>query len=152
MKRFKLSRPKDHRQSLVKNLATSLIVYERILTTEAKAKSAQRYTEKLLHRVKNLDEVNGYRLALSSLHDPKAARKMIEVLKDRFAKTQSGTTRIIKIGPRKGDNAPVVILEMTIKTEQETLPARKSIAAAEKEPKKTARVNTTKEIAKKAKK
>ena len=146
MKRFKLSRPKDHRQSLVKNLATSLIVYERIQTTEAKAKSAQRYTEKLLQRVKNLDEVNGYRLALGSLHDQKAARKMIEVLKDRFAKTRGGATRIIKIGLRKGDKAPVVILEMTIKTEP------KSIATPDKKSTKALNIKTVTKTSEKVKK
>ena len=146
MKRFKLSRPKDHRQSLVKNLATSLIVYERIQTTEAKAKSAQRYTEKLLQRVKNLDEVNGYRLALGSLHDQKAARKMIEVLKDRFAKTKGGATRIIKIGLRKGDKAPVVILEMTIKTEP------KRIATPDKKSTKTVNIKTVTKTLEKVKK
>ena len=146
MKRFKLSRPKDHRQSLVKNLATSLIVYERIQTTEAKAKSAQRYTEKLLQRVKNLDEVNGYRLALGSLHDQKAARKMIEVLKDRFAKTKGGATRIIKIGLRKGDKAPVVILEMTIKTEP------KRIATPDKKSTKALNIKTVTKTSEKVKK
>ena len=152
MKRFKLSRPKDHRTSLVKNLVTSLIVYERVQTTPAKAKLAQRYIEKLLQRIKNLDAVNGYRLALASLHDQKAALKMVEVVKDRFAVTRGGATRIIKIGPRKGDNAPVVILELTIKTEQVAKVIPKDTATPNKESNTPTKTKSSKKLAEKVKK
>jgi large subunit ribosomal protein L17 len=117
MKSFKISRPKDHRELLVKNQATSLIIYERIITTLTKAKLTQRYLERLMRLVKKYDTVNGLRLANRSLMVKEASKKMIEVLKDRFAHTNSGYTRIIKMGPRRGDNAEMVVLELTIKTE-----------------------------------
>ncbi len=120
MKSFKLSRPKDHRTGLVKNLATSLIVYERIITTLPKAKLVQSYTERLINRVKKTDAVNGYRLALAMLQTEKAAQKMLDIIKSRFASTDGGFTRIIKLSPRHGDNALRTIIELTIKTEQTT--------------------------------
>lgn len=117
MKSFKISRPKDHRDLLVKNQATSLVIYERIITTLAKAKLTQRYLERLIQLVKKNDTVNGLRLANRSLMAKEASKKMIEVIKERFARTDGGYTRIIKMGPRRGDNAEMVVLELTIKTE-----------------------------------
>jgi len=119
MKTYKLSRKKAHRTSLVKNLATSLIVYERITTTEAKAKATQRFVEGLMGRVQVQDKLNGYRYALGQLHTQKAAQKVIEVLKERFANRPGGFTRLLKLGNRRGDNAPTAILELTVKTEEE---------------------------------
>lgn len=117
MRTYKLSRPKDHRTGLVKNLATSLIVYEKIVTTLPKAKLAQSYVERLISNVKKTDKVNGYRLALAALQTEKAAQKTTDIIKSRFASTDGGFTRIIKLSPRHGDNALKVMLELTIKTE-----------------------------------
>lgn len=120
MRTHKLSRPKDHRTGLVKNLATSLIVYEKINTTSPKAKLTQSYVERLISRIKKTDSVNGYRLALARLQTDKAAQKMVDIIKSRFASTAGGFTRIIKLSPRHGDNALRVMLELTIKTELPT--------------------------------
>ena len=67
MKTLKLGRKKAHRTSLVRNLAVSLILHERITTTQSKAKLVQRYVERIINRVKKENDLNGYRVALSML-------------------------------------------------------------------------------------
>lgn len=118
MKTLKLGRKKAHRTSLVRNLAVSLILHERITTTQSKAKLVQRYVERIINRVKKENDLNGYRVALSMLGGAqKPAKKVVEVMKKNFSATRSGFTRIIKTIDRQGDNAPMVIIELTQKTE-----------------------------------
>ncbi len=117
MRQTKLGRKKSNRDLLVKNLASSLVVYERITTTEAKAKLVQGYVERIITNAKKLDNVNAIRMAIKSLGQKKPALKVVEVLKDTYKDTQSGYTRIIKVGPRKGDAAPMAIIELTKKTD-----------------------------------
>lgn len=118
MKTFKLGRKKAHRTLLIRNLATSLVVHERIVTTASKAKFVQSYIERIISRTKKENDLNGYKTALTMLGGAeKPAKKVIEILKKNFANTQSGFTRIIKTVNRKGDNAPMAIIELTKKTE-----------------------------------
>ncbi|HPM27591.1 MAG TPA: 50S ribosomal protein L17 [bacterium] len=118
MKTLKLGRKKAHRASLVRNLAVSLILHERITTTQSKAKLVQGYVERIINRVKKENDLNGYRVALSMLGGAqKPAKKVVEVMKKNFSATRSGFTRIIKTINRQGDNAPMVIIELTQKTE-----------------------------------
>jgi len=118
MKTLKLGRKKAHRTSLVRNLAVSLILHERITTTQSKAKLVQGYVERIINRVKKESDLNGYRVALSMLGGAqKPAKKVVEVMKKNFSATRSGFTRIIKTINRQGDNAPMVIIELTQKTE-----------------------------------
>lgn len=118
MRLRKISRKKGNRELLVKNLTTSLIIYERITTTHAKAKLAQVYIEKIISRIKKLDNVAGLRLAMEKLGNMNSAKKLIEVLKHNFKNKTSGFTRIVRVGPRKGDAADMVIIELTVKTEE----------------------------------
>lgn len=140
MKHSKLSRNKDHRLHMLSNLASSAIVYERITTTSAKAKETQRYIEKLLSRTKSMDKVNAIRYAQSSLSVPEASAKLIEVLVDRYKNIQSGYTRIIKLGHRRGDNAETAILEFTIKTEK---PSAKTVDAKSLKKSRNSELNDT---------
>lgn len=118
MKTLKLGRKKAHRTSLVRNLAVSLILHERITTTQSKAKLVRGYVERIINRVKKENDLNGYRVALSMLGGAqKPAKKVVEVMKKNFSATRSGFTRIIKTIDRQGDNAPMVIIELTQKTE-----------------------------------
>jgi len=116
MRHTKLGRKKDNRTQLVKNLAASLIVYERITTTSAKAKLVQGYVERIISQAKKMDKLNSYKMALQKLGKKKPAQKVIDIIISNFKDTQSGFTRIINIGPRKGDAAPMVIIELTKKT------------------------------------
>ncbi len=117
-KQFKLGRKKSNRQHLVKNQVTSLFAYERIITTLPKAKLTQRHAERIIANVINNDDLNGYRFAMKETGHTKIAKKLIEVIKKQYANSKGGYTRILNIGNRKGDNARMVILELTKKIDK----------------------------------
>ncbi len=117
MKSYKISRKKNNRQLLAKNLIASIVVYEKIVTTHAKAKMVQPKLERIISNVRKMDIVNATRYALAETGQKNAAKKLVEVLKNRFINDNGGYTRIVKIGNRKGDNAEIVIIELTKKTE-----------------------------------
>ena len=118
MKQKKLGRKKGHRNQLIKNLAVSLIIYERITTTAAKAKAVKGYVEHIISSAQKADDVNGLRMAIAALGQKKPAQKVIEVYKKTYKGQSGGYLRIIKLGERRGDNAPIVIIEFTRKSEQ----------------------------------
>ncbi len=113
-----LSRDKDHRQALFRNLITELFRYERIETTEAKAKAIRAEAEKLISLAKRAEGkepaqvVHARRLAQRTLMDKDVAKKLFETLGPRYKERPGGYTRVFKVGPRAGDGAPVVILEL----------------------------------------
>lgn len=109
----KLGRPTDHRLALYRNLTTDLLRYEKIRTTEAKAKEVKRLAEEMITKAKGGD-LHARRQALSTLYDPEVVEKLFSTLAPRFQERPGGYTRIIKIGPRKGDAALVVQLELVI--------------------------------------
>lgn len=109
----KLGRPTDHRLALFRNLATDLLRYEKIQTTEAKAKEVRQLAEGMITKAKG-GGLHARRQALAELYDPAVVDKLFETLAPRFAERQGGYTRIIHIGPRKGDAAPMVQLELVI--------------------------------------
>lgn len=127
MKSYKLGRKKDNRDHLVKNLTTSLLAYERIVTTLQKAKLTQRNAERIISTILKKDDLNGFKYALSELGQKKVAKKLIEVIKKQYANSGGGYTRILKIGNRKGDNAKMVILELTKKIEASTTEEAKKL-------------------------
>lgn len=106
-----LSRKNAYRKSLKRNLATSLILYEKITTTTAKAKETKSVVEKLINRSKTGDLAARRRL-LAYLFDEKATKKVLEVLVPRYKNKKSGFVRIYKLGTRLGDGAQVCILEL----------------------------------------
>ena len=107
----KLSRPTGHRRSLYRNLVTDLLDYEKIITTEAKAKEVRSLAEKMITLGKT-GGLHSHRQALSFIFDKKVAEKVFSGLAPRYAGRSGGYTRIIKLGPRLGDGAPMVQLEL----------------------------------------
>jgi len=107
----KLSRPTGHRRAMFRNLVTDLLNYEKITTTEAKAKEVRGLAEKMITLGKN-GGLNSRRQALSFILDKKVTDKIFTELASKYAERPGGYTRIIKLGPRLGDNAPMVQLEL----------------------------------------
>ena len=105
-----LDRKIGPRRALLKNLAASLVVYEKIKTTEAKAKAIRPYVERLVTRAKNPTLANR-RLLLKVLPTEGPVKKLIEVLGPRYQDCQGGYLRITKLGTRAGDRAKVAIIE-----------------------------------------
>ena len=109
----KLGRPTDHRLALYRNLATDLLRYERIRTTEAKAKEVRQLAEQMITKAKS-GGLHERRQVLAQLYDPQVVEKLFATLAPRFQERPGGYTRMIRIGPRKGDAAPMVQLELVI--------------------------------------
>ena len=107
----KLGRTSEHRLSLLRNMAASLITHERIRTTVAKAKELRPFVEKLVTLGKR-DSLHARRQALSILPSNKAAvHRLFGEVSPRFAERPGGYTRILKLGPRQGDGAPMALIE-----------------------------------------
>ena len=107
----KLGRNSTHRKALMRNLVTSLIRYERIVTTEAKAKEMRSLAEKTITLAKR-GTLHHRRLALKVMRDKPSLKKLFEVVGPRYADRPGGYTRIYKLGVRHGDNAPQAIIEL----------------------------------------
>ncbi|MBI5494375.1 MAG: 50S ribosomal protein L17 [Deltaproteobacteria bacterium] len=107
----KFSRTKAHRKALFRNMATALLRHERIQTTEAKAKALRPWAEKLITLGKRGD-LHARRLAAGRMHDAEVLDKLFAELGPRFKNRQGGYTRILKLGHRVGDQAPMAIIEL----------------------------------------
>lgn len=108
----KLGRTSSHRSALFRNQLASLLEKERIVTTLAKAKELRPVVEKMVTLGRE-DTVHRRRQAARSIADKGLLRKLFEEISPKFANTPGGYTRIIKLGPRKGDGAEMAILEFT---------------------------------------
>lgn len=108
-----LKRDRNERKALFKSLLTALVLYERIQTTEAKAKAIKGDADKLITKAKK-GGLHAYRLLEPDLATI-AVKKLLSTIAPRFTNRNGGYTRIIKIGRRLKDNAPQVILEWTEK-------------------------------------
>ncbi|HLT18310.1 MAG TPA: 50S ribosomal protein L17 [Thermomicrobiales bacterium] len=106
----KFGRNKDQRKALFRGLAASLILNERISTTEAKAKNIRPQIEKLVSIARE-DTEHHRRLVRARIGSEAATRKLFEVIAPRFEDQNGGYTRIYKIGQRKGDAAPMALIE-----------------------------------------
>jgi large subunit ribosomal protein L17 len=109
----KLGRPTSHRLHLLRNQATDLFRYERIQTTDAKAREVQRFAEKIVTLAKNGD-LHSRRQAYATLFDDSVVDKLFVELAPRFSARQGGYTRLVKVGPRKRDGAPMAVLELVL--------------------------------------
>ncbi|MBX6352434.1 MAG: 50S ribosomal protein L17 [Thermoflavifilum sp.] len=114
----KLGRPTGARNALFRSLATDLILYERIETTEAKAKELRKLADKLITLGKRGD-LHARRQAAAILRrerlddeGPDAIQKLFSEIAPRYASRNGGYTRITKLGPRRGDAAPMVVIEL----------------------------------------
>jgi len=108
--------PSDQRRALLKGLTRSLIIYKRIQTTEARAKDIRSIVEKLVTRAKNDDTVHSRRIARTyigghSAEDEDVVKELFTVIAPQFKDRPGGYTRMGKVGLRRGDGAPLVILE-----------------------------------------
>ncbi len=141
---IKLGRSQAHRNALLSNLAVSLIWHDRIKTTVAKAKAVRPYVEKLVTKAKK-DTLHARRLVLAELrHNVRAMKLLFSKVAPRCANRQGGYTRILKLGPRPGDAAPMALLEwVDFAPEEVTATPEKSAAGKKPAVKKTASKKTT---------
>ena len=107
----KLNRTSEHRKSLIKNMLNSLIKYEQITTTLPKAKVLKPQIDKVITLGKNVSLSNKKSL-FSKLQDKENARKVTRILSKRYLNRKGGYSRIIKVGFRYGDKAPLAIIEL----------------------------------------
>ncbi|NLV17807.1 MAG: 50S ribosomal protein L17 [Syntrophomonadaceae bacterium] len=107
----KLGLRSDHRRSLLRNSVTSLLKHEKITTTETRAKEIKRVAEKIITLGKKGD-LHSRRQALSYVMDDDVVYKVFEDLAKRYEDRSGGYTRIIKAGFRKGDGAPMAVIEL----------------------------------------
>jgi len=134
----KLNRTPAHRKMLYRNLVTALFKHERIQTTVPKAKEARIVAEKLITFAKRGD-LHARRMAARKVMEPAILQKLFEEIGPRYADRPGGYTRIMRLGPRKGDNAELAILELVDNTvrpkhtdTQKRKRARKVLEAQEK--------------------
>jgi large subunit ribosomal protein L17 len=108
---YKLGRPIDARYMLLRNLVTSVIEQERVITTVTKAKAAKPLVDKMITLAKR-DTLHARRLAAAFLKTPAAVKKLFDTLGARFGQRQGGYCRIVRLGPRRGDGAEQAMLEL----------------------------------------
>lgn len=126
-----------HQKLILANLATALFEHGRITTTEAKARVLRPVAERLITKAKKGD-LHNRRLVLAQIKDKGVVHALFEDIAPRFAERPGGYTRITKIGPRKGDNAPMAVIELVTedyapkaKAARTTAPATPAPAAEE---------------------
>jgi large subunit ribosomal protein L17 len=106
-----LSRETSHRQAMLRNMVTSLFRHEQLETTDAKAKELRPIAEKMITLAKRGD-LHARRQALATLRDKAVTHRLFEEVKDRYLDRQGGYVRIVKKEYRKGDGAPVSIVQL----------------------------------------
>ncbi len=115
---YRLSRDRDQREALRRTLMKQLFEHERITTTRTKALAIRSEAERLITLARNsgkgsdIDKVNARRLAAARLGGNEILPKLFDDIAPRFANRPGGYTRMIKLGPRLGDNAEMVVLEL----------------------------------------
>lgn len=123
----------SHQQALLANLATSLFTHGRIKTTEPKARALRPYAEKLITHAKK-GSLHNRREVLKKIRDKDVVHSLFAEIAPHFADRNGGYTRIIKVEPRQGDNAPMAVIELvrekTVTNEADR--ARRAAAKAEK--------------------
>ncbi|MBL90953.1 MAG: 50S ribosomal protein L17 [Myxococcales bacterium] len=107
----KLNRSNAHRQAMLRNMAVSLFRHERIETTDAKAKTIRSFAERLITLAKRGD-LHARRLAYRHVRDQDILKKLFDDIGPRYAERPGGYTRIFKLGNRRGDNAPLSMIEL----------------------------------------
>jgi large subunit ribosomal protein L17 len=116
---YKLGRTKDQRIGLRRTLIRQLFTHEKIQTTRAKAAAIRSEAEKLITVARNsskgsdIDKVNARRLVASRIgNDPEIVKKLFDDIAPRFSSRNGGYTRVLKLGPRQGDAAEMVLMEL----------------------------------------
>ncbi|PFG17539.1 LSU ribosomal protein L17P [Propionicimonas paludicola] len=122
-----------HQRIILANLATQLFQHGKITTTEAKAKRLQPLADRLISKAKRGD-LHNRRLVLQTVTDPGVVHILFADIAPKVAERDGGYTRITKIGPRKGDNAPMAVIELVTETVEESRKAKEKGAAKKAEP------------------
>ena len=131
----KLNRTSSHRLAMLRNMTVSLLRHEEIKTTLPKAKELRRVAEPMITLGKKPSLANR-RLAFDRLRDRDIVTKLFDDLGPRFAKRNGGYVRILKMGFRKGDNAPLALVSLTDRAETTEAPAAGDEGAKKKKTKK----------------
>ena len=127
-----------HQRLIMANLATQLFEHGRILTTEAKAKRLRPLAEKLITKAKRGD-IHSRRLVLTTVRDKGVVHTLFTEIAPSLAEREGGYTRITKVGPRKGDNAPMAMIELVTESVEDSRKANAKVATpAKKAPAKKA--------------
>jgi large subunit ribosomal protein L17 len=127
-----------HQRLILANLASQLFEHGRIITTEAKAKRLRPLAERLITKAKRGD-IHSRRLVLTTVRDKGVVHTLFTEIAPSLADREGGYTRITKVGPRKGDNAPMALIELVRESVEESRKANaKSVAPAKKSPAKKA--------------
>jgi large subunit ribosomal protein L17 len=124
----KLGRDTSHRQAMLRNMVTSLFRHEQIETTDAKAKQLRPVAEKMITLAKRGD-LHARRRVLSYMRDKATTHRLFEEIKDRYLDRQGGYVRVVKKGNRKGDGAPVSIIQLVPEEEGKKKGKKKGVAA-----------------------
>ena len=106
-----LGRTASHRGSMLSNMASSLILHKRITTTLAKAKALKKFVEPLITRSK-VGDTNNRRVVFRSLQNKEAVKELFNVVAEKVGDRPGGYTRVIKLGTRQGDAAPIAFIEL----------------------------------------
>ncbi len=131
-----LGRTASHRSAMLSNMTISLIMHKRITTTLAKAKALKKYAEPLITRAKD-DTTNSRRVVFRYLQNKEAVKELFSTVAQKVGDRPGGYTRIIKLGIRKGDAAPIAFIELvdfddnmakTVKAEKKTRRSRRGSA------------------------
>jgi large subunit ribosomal protein L17 len=121
-----------HQRLILANLATQLFEHGRIVTTEAKAKRLRPLAEKLITKAKRGD-IHARRLVLTTVRDKGVVHTLFTEIAPSLADREGGYTRVTKVGPRKGDNAPMALIELVTESVEDSRKANaKSVAPAKK--------------------
>ena len=132
---LKLNRTPSHRKAMFRNMVTSLFKYERIQTTGAKAKELRRWADHLITLAKRGD-LHARRQALAIVREKDVVHNLFEHAAERYGSVSGGYTRIVKLGQRPGDAAPVSLVELIYDRDTKKKKARRKKTKADAAPKK----------------
>jgi len=113
----KLNRTRSHRRALLMNLANSLFHHEAIKPTNSKAMELRKVADRLITLAKRKDD-HAMRLAFGFLRDKNVVKKLFADIGERYAEVNGGYTRVLKLGFRQGDKAPMALVELTQRKEE----------------------------------
>ena len=119
----RLGRTPSHRVHMMRNMVTSFLEHEKVTTTVTRAKELRRDVERVITMAKT-DDLHSRRQVLKVVHDRKVVAKLFETIAPRYQERPGGYTRIIRLNPRVGDNAPMSIIELV---EEEFTPKQKQV-------------------------
>ena len=134
---LKLNRTPSHRNAMFRNMVTSLFKYDRIRTTGAKAMELRRWADHIITLAKRGD-LHARRQALAIVREKDVVHKLFENAAERFGDISGGYTRVVKLGRRPGDAAPVSLVELVVSQDTKKKKTKKKKTKTEAAPKKAA--------------